>query len=155
MKTSVSVFWRAVAVQLLFALLAMLALRNTALMSDPQLVQIKVTVLYVSLALVLSASQFIVKRSPLFLVFGNRLGMSAQFWQLLTYALALFYMALAVANILLAQAVTFETWAMVKTLAPLPALATFTLAVTPWLKKQPGLTPPSSGQPSAAAHVER
>jgi len=116
--------------------LAVLALKNTALMSDPQLAQVKVSLLFLALALVLSAFQFLANRSPLFWVFGGRLGMPAQLWQRLTYALALFYIALGAATYVVAQATTFETWAMVKTVAPLPALAIFILVVSPWLKKR-------------------
>lgn len=123
-------------VQLLFSFVAVLPLRNTALVSDPQYVQVKVSLLFSALAAILFASQFFAKRSPFALVFGNRLGMPAQFWQRLTYALASFYLALAAANFVVAQVASFGTWVMAKTVVPLPALAVFILAVTPWLKKQ-------------------
>jgi intracellular septation protein A len=139
MKTSLSLFWRVLVVQLLFTLVAVLALKNTALMSDPQYAQVKVSLLFSALAAILIASQFFAKRSPFSLVFGNRLGMSAQFWQRLTYALASFYLALAAANVVVAQVASFGTWAMAKTVVPLPALAVFILAVTPRLKKQRAL----------------
>jgi intracellular septation protein A len=136
MKTSLSLFWRVLVVQLLFSLVAVLALRYTALMSDPQYVQVKVSLLLVALAAILIAFQFFTKRSPFSLVFGKRLGMPAQFWQRVTYALASFYLALAAANFVVAQVASFGAWAVAKTVVPLPALAVFILAVTPWLKKQ-------------------
>ena len=123
-------------VQLLFSLVAVLALRNTALISDPQYVQVKVSWLFSALAAILIASQFLARRSPFSFVLGNRLGMPAQFWQRLTYALASFYLALAAANFVVAQVASFGTWALAKTVVPLPALAVFILAITPWLKKQ-------------------
>jgi intracellular septation protein A len=136
MKTSLSVLWRVAVVQLLFSLVAAIALMNTALTRNPAYVQFKVSLLFTSLAVFLFVWQFLVRQSPYVMVFGRRLNLPPKFWSNLTFAMASFYSVLAVANHWVAEAASFQVWSLVKTFAPLPALALFVLAITPYLNRR-------------------
>jgi intracellular septation protein A len=136
MKTSLSVLWRVVVVQLLFSLIAAIVLLNTALTQNPAYVQVKVSVLFTSLAAVLFVWQVLVRQSPYAMVFGRRLNLTPEFWKNLTFAMAAFYAALAVANRWVAESVSFQVWSLVKTFAPLPAVVLFILAIAPYLNRR-------------------
>ena len=131
MKTALSLFWRALVVQLLFSLVAVLALSEVLLPLEPWQIQMKPTVALLALAVLFSGIQAIASKSVLYFVFGRRLGRSAKFWAQATYALAVFYFLFAALNVFVAQSYSMAVWLNFKTFAQLPAMALFLIAATP------------------------
>ncbi|MES2316122.1 MAG: septation protein IspZ [Pseudomonadota bacterium] len=129
MQLSIALFWRILVVQFLSSLILLGGFLNTALMRDPALIPWKATMGFLFMAVVLGASQAALKLSLVRAVFGGRLELPDQFWRSLSFALALFCVMLALVNIAVAKAATFETWLTYKTFVPLVGLLIFVAAV--------------------------
>lgn len=133
MKLSLSLIWRIFVFQGVASLMLFLCLRNTALMTDAALMPLKPTIGFLIAALALVAAQVGARISLVRTVFGARLELPGGFWRALSFALALCYLVLALANFVVARAVPFETWLVYKTFAPLIILLAFVAIVPPRL----------------------
>ncbi|WP_061533023.1 septation protein IspZ [Collimonas arenae] len=122
MKSSLSLLWRIVVLQMIFDLIALLLLKNTPLMLDVNLVQWKAPFIYLGFGLLLFLFQIIKNQSLVALIFGARLNLSVVVWSRLTYCVVAYCIVVACADIALAQFASFEVWNQFKLLAPLIAL---------------------------------
>jgi intracellular septation protein len=137
MKLSLSIFWRIIVLQLLAGLVLALSLQGTALMSDLRYIPWKTTIGFMVLAFAVLATQFLIKVSLIRVVFGARLGLADKFWKSLSFALGLFYLLLAVANVAVSQIASFDVWNVYKLVAPLLALLVFSAIMPRHLKTTP------------------
>lgn len=133
MKLSLSLLWRIFALQLLVGLALALALRNTALLQDVSNVRWKATIGFSLLAVALLLCQILGKFSLVRLIFGARLQLDERFWRSISFTLGALYIALAIANIAVAQIASFETWNIYKSVAPSLAILIFVAIVPPYL----------------------
>lgn len=133
MKLSLSLLWRIFALQLLVGLALVLALRDTALFHDISYIPWKATIGFSFLAIALVLCQTLAKFSLLRLVFGARLQLDETFWRSLSFALSALFIALAIANIAVAQMASFETWNLYKLVAPILSILIFVAIVPPYL----------------------
>ena len=130
MELSLSLLWRIVLLQLIVSMALYPCLRNTALMSDAALIPWKPTIGFLIMALALVTTQVIARFSLVRAIFGASLGLADAFWRLFSFALALYCLVLALGNLALARAVTFDMWVMYKTSIPIVALLLF-VAIVP------------------------
>lgn len=119
MKIGLSLFWRALVVQLTLALVTVVVMHMVAPIEEAMFIQYKPSVLYVVLAVALAASTVFSENGLLHFVWGRRLQFPPRFWRKFTIAFACFFLILATVNILVANMVTLESWLQYKNFFPL------------------------------------
>ena len=134
--TAFSIVWRAVLLQLVFALVVVLAMSGTTLLTEPRLAPIKVSGMYMGYAVALYSVQVVSKRSLLSFIFGSRVSSSPQFWGRVSFGVAAYWLLFALINYVVAQSFDFATWVTFKTFLPLPTFILFVIATTPWFLRR-------------------
>lgn len=120
--------WIVLAVVLIFGAI-------TLLLRDEWFIKIKVSVIYVMIALFLLIGQWWKKRSPLQLLLGDEIKLPEFAWQRLTYAWVGFTLALAVVNIYIAETMSLDAWVNFKVFGILAATLVFTVITGAYMFK--------------------
>lgn len=107
----------------------------TLLLRDEWFIKIKVSVIYVMIALFLLVGQWWKKSSPLQLLLGNEIQLPDFAWQRLTYAWVGFTLALAAVNIYISETMSLDAWVNFKVFGILAATLVFTVITGAYMFK--------------------
>jgi|GEM_PF-6020983 intracellular septation protein A len=129
MKSSLSVLWRVMVLQIVFVLITILLLKSTPLMTDVNLIQWKAPFIYFSFGLVLFLFQTMGNRSLVKLIYGANLNLSDAIWRRLTYCVIAYCAVVACADVVVARFASFDTWNQFKTLAPIITLIGLAISI--------------------------
>jgi len=135
LKIGLSLFWRILAVQLLFSLIAVILMHGIPETDKAVFVKYKPSVLYLGLAIALVASLYFLKNGLLHLVWGKRLGCSTAFWRKFTMSFACILLGLAGTNIAVAVAMSTESWLQYKIFVPLLSEMVFCFVLPIFINK--------------------
>ncbi|RUO49682.1 inner membrane-spanning protein YciB [Pseudidiomarina donghaiensis] len=99
----------------------------TLFLRDEWFVKIKVTVIYIAIALFLLIGMWWKKRSPLQSMLGSEINLPLFAWRRLTYAWVIFALALAVTNLYIAEQMSLDAWVNFKVFGTLGATLIFSV----------------------------
>ncbi len=99
----------------------------TLLLRDEWFIKIKVTIIYVAIALLLLIGLWWRKQSPLQSLLGHEIKLPAFAWRRLTYAWVVFTLTLAVVNLYIAEYMSLDVWVNFKVFGTLAATIVFTV----------------------------
>ncbi|RWU12364.1 septation protein IspZ [Pseudidiomarina gelatinasegens] len=99
----------------------------TLFLHDEWFVKIKVTVIYVAIALFLLVGLWWKKKSPLQSMLGSEINLPVFAWHRLTYAWVIFALSLAVINVYIAEAMSLDAWVNFKVFGILGATLVFSV----------------------------
>ena len=146
MKLAWAVYWRVFVLLLVFSVLVVLPLKNSAFITEPRFFVWKPPVLWGSFAALLLLAHAVLPNGLVYVLWGRRLNQGLAFWRKLSFAAAALFVCLAVVSVVVAQTVSFQSWANFKTVAPLAGLLLFSLIVPRRLALEP--------QPSVAPDAQ-
>lgn len=107
----------------------------TLLLRDEWFIKIKVSVIYVMIAVFLLVGQWWKKRSPLQLLLGDEIQLPDFAWQRLTYAWVVFTLTLAAVNIYISETMSLDAWVNFKVFGILAATLVFTVITGAYMFK--------------------
>jgi len=134
-KLGLSLLWRVIALQLAFTIIFFVLLKNTELMSNPEFMQLKPSVLTAGYGLFLLMTTFILKNGLVYVVLGHRLNKNRIFWKKFTLALSVLYLLISILNFAVANAASVEFWLQYKTFGPLVLLLFFCVTAPRYIER--------------------
>ncbi|MDN7126721.1 septation protein IspZ [Pseudidiomarina sp. 1APR75-33.1] len=99
----------------------------TLLLRDEWFIKLKVSVIYVAIALLLLIGLWWKKRSPLQHFLGEEINLPDFAWRRLTYAWVIFSLSLAAVNLYIAEYWSLDAWVNFKVFGTLGATLVFTI----------------------------
>ncbi|WP_404408075.1 septation protein IspZ [Pseudidiomarina marina] len=99
----------------------------TLFLRDEWFVKIKVTVIYVAIALFLLIGMWWKKRSPLQSMLDSEINLPLFAWRRLTYAWVIFSLSLAIINVYIAEMMSLDAWVNFKVFGTLGATLIFSV----------------------------
>ncbi len=106
----------------------------TLYLKDPVFIQIKVTIINCLFAAILLGG-WLVKKPLLKFVFGEAMNLDETGWRKLTLNWGLFFLAIAIANEIIRQYVSMDTWVTYKTFGILPLTFIFAMSQMPLMQR--------------------
>jgi intracellular septation protein A len=149
MKLLLSMYWRALVVQVVLAAVFLSLLSATELMSSDAFIKLKPTAMFAAMAATFLVSLASINNGLLHLAWGSRLNQSPKFWRRFTIALAALLLVLAIANLVAVYWLSTENWIQYKTFVPAAALLAFSFCASTLFAHEKNVAPPLVRQPEA------
>lgn len=99
----------------------------TLVLRDDWFIKIKVSIVYVAIALMLAGGLILRNKSPLQSMFGQEIQLPEFAWRKLTYAWVIFSLAMAALNLYIAESWSQEAWVNFKVFGTLALTLIFTV----------------------------